>query len=160
MTDSGSSRDEEPTDPGEGSYRLVAPGPFGTSWTRATLGPTGLTLSGDGERTTIRYGDLRAVDSVPVRDEHGETRIAVDLVVLGATVVLSAGAALARRLTAGDVSPPPGLSRYANEVVTTDPLVRLRLATDDGGYYLYADRETATSLSDALRDRRKIEEGE
>lgn len=160
VTDSRPGRDDGPTDLDGESYRLAAPGPFGTSWTRATLGPTGLTLSGDGGRTTISYEDLRAVDSVPVRDEHGEARIAVDLVLLGATIVLSGGAALARRLTDGDVAPPSNLSRYANEVVATDPLVRLRLATDDSAYYLYADRETATSLSDELRERRELEEGE
>ncbi|WP_313691882.1 hypothetical protein [Halorarum halobium] len=154
MSDDAPGGGEEPPDREGETYRLAVPGPFGKSWTRAVLEADTLTLSGDGRRAILRYVDLRALDSVPVSDRHGETRIVADLVVLGAAIVLTGATALGRRLTTANPVTPHGLSRYANEVVATEPLVRLRLATGDKTYYLYADRDTAESLSGALRRRR------
>ena len=153
MADRHPDRDGDPST-SEESYELAVPGPFGSSWRRATLGATALTLSNDGAEVSVPYADLRAVDTVPLEEEHGESRVAVDLVVLGAHIVLTGAAEAVSRLAETEVSPPAGTARYANEVVATGPLVRVRLAVDDESYYLYARPETAATLSDALRERK------
>lgn len=153
MTDCRPDPDEEPSATDGEPYHLATPGPYGDVWTLARLETTGVTLSGDGREATVRYADRHEVDSVSVQEVHGDERIVADLVALGVTLVLAGGAALARRLTGLDADTPARLDRYANEIVATSPLVRLRLVTDDGSYYLYADEATVSELSDALRTR-------
>lgn len=149
VTDGERGREGGPVDGGE-SYRLAAPGPFGDPWTEVRLGRRALTLVGDDGTVTVPYEDLRGVESVSVREVHDAKRVALDLVILGSYLVLTGGVELARRLSDRELVTPDGLTRYANEVVATEPLVRLRLDADDGSRFLYADEATATSLAEAL----------
>lgn len=152
MTDDERGREGGPADPVR-SYQLAPPGPFGDPWTAVRLGPDSLTLVGEAGEATVPYSDLRGVESVSVREVHDAKRISLDLVVLGSYLVLTGGVELARRLSDRDLVTPAGLTRYANEVVATEPLVRLRLDTDGRSHFLYAGEATAGELADALEGR-------
>ncbi|QLG63628.1 hypothetical protein [Halorarum salinum] len=164
MTDDERGHEGDPADT-VGSYRLAPPGPFGDPWTAVRLGPDSLTLVGEGGETTVPYSDLRGVESVSVRDVHDAKRISLDLVILGSYLVLTGGVELARRLSDRDLVTPAGLTRYANEVVAREPLVRLRLDTDDGSHFLYAGEATGEELACVLeahvnRDGERTGDGE